>query len=209
MKTQEISQYGLLTPRRRRGAALVGMLPNLVLMLLIGGGVILAVYKDIPGTIVDTVISSVMEPFLLLIEQIFGIVAPLSPILVALIPLYLAYGDDGPASIEALSWSAAYGVALFFLVIYAGIDTKIMTLIQSSWTGSLIGGVLGAASGIGNLLIGVLMALTYWGVGMVLELLVVFFKVLTGVGNIAEYGVRVARKVQNRVLERLEGGRDK
>jgi len=92
------------------------------------------------------------------------------------------------------------------LVLFTGIDIRIMALIQGSWTGSIIGGALGLASSIGNVLIGVLMGLTYWAAGLVLELIILMFKVITGLGQAAESGAKGARRVQVSILDRIRGG---
>jgi len=192
--------------RSRRGSVLVAILPT-ILMILAGGAVLyFAVQNRTPADLVDTVLSRVMEPIILVVEKVFAIIAPLSPIIAAVIPVWIVFSDDTPATIETLAWSAAYGVGLFALVLFTGIDIRIMALIQGSWTGSVIGGALGLASSIGNVLIGVLMGLTYWAAGLVLELIILMFKVITGLGQAAESGAKGARRVQVSILDRIRGG---
>ena len=174
-------------------------------MIAIGASIFLAVQNGTPVDLADTVLSRIMEPLILIVEKIFAVIAPLSPIIAAVIPLWIVFSDDTPVTIEILVWSAAYGVGLFALVLFAGIDIQIMTLIQGSWTGSVIGGAFGLATSTGNMLIGVLMALTYWIVGFTLELIVLFFEVITGLGHAAKSGTRGARRAQGSLLDRLRG----
>lgn len=192
--------------RSRRGSVLVAILPTFLLILAGGAVLYFAVQNGTPVDLVDAVLYRVMEPIILVVEKIFAIIAPLSPIFAAIIPVWIVFSDDTPATIEILAWSAAYGVSLFALVLYAGIDIQIMALIQGSWTGSIIGGALGLASSIGNVLIGVLMALTYWTAGLVLELIILIFKAITGLGHVAESGVKGARRAQVGILDRIRGG---
>ena len=205
MKTRETIPQWTHLGRRKGAAALVTLLPNILMMIAIGASIFLAVQNGTPVDLADTVLSRVMEPMILIVEKVFAIIAPLTPIIAAVIPLWMVFNDSNPATIEVLIWSAVYGVGLFALVLFAGIDIQIMSLIQGSWTGSIIGGVLGLATSIGNILIGVLMGLTYWSAGFILELFVLLFELITGLGHAAKSGARGARHTQRTILERLRG----
>ena len=205
MKTRETIPQWTHFGRRKGAAALVTLLPNILMMIAIGASIFLAVQNGTPVDLADTVLSRVMEPMILIVEKVFAIIAPLTPIIAAVIPLWMVFNDSNPATIEVLIWSAVYGVGLFALVLYAGIDIQIMSLIQGSWTGSIIGGALGFATSIGNILIGVLMGLTYWSAGFILELFVLLFEFITGLGHAAKSGATRARHTQGTILERLRG----
>jgi hypothetical protein len=205
VKTRETIPQWTHFGRRKGAAALVTLLPNILMMIAIGASIFLAVQNGTPVDLADTVLSRVMEPMILIVEKVFAIIAPLTPILAAIIPLWMVFNDSNPATIEVLIWSAVYGVGLFALVLFAGIDIQIMSLIQGSWTGSIIGGALGLATSIGNILIGVLMGLTYWSAGFILELFVLLFEFITGLGHAAKSGARRARRTQGTILERLRG----
>jgi len=193
--------------RSRKGAVLVTILPTILLILAGGAIIFFAVQNGTPSDLVDTVLSRVMEPFVLVIENIFAIIAPLSPVIAAIVPVWIVFSDDTPATIETLAWSAAYGAGLFALVLYAGIDIQIMALIQGSWTGSIIGSTLGFATGTGQIMIGVLLAVAYWTVGLVLELCVLLLTAIMGLGIVAESGAKGARRAQHAILDRIRGDR--
>jgi len=205
MTTHEKGPHRARYGTRKGAATLVTLLPNLLMMIAIGASIFLAVQNGTPVDLADTVLSRVMEPVILIVEKVFAVIAPLSPIIAAVIPLWMVFSDDTPATIEVLVWSAVYGFGLFALVLSAGIDIQIMALIQGSWTGSVIGGALGLATNIGNILIGVILGLTYWTAGLILELIVLLFEFITGLGHAAESATRGARRAQGSLLERLRG----
>ena len=207
MKMHETAPHRTRYEARKGAATLVTLLPNLLMMIAIGASIFLAVQNGTPVDLADTVLSRLMEPVILIVEKVFAVVAPLSPIIAAVIPLWMVFSDDNPVTIEVLVWSAVYGVGLFALVLSAGIDIQIMALIQGSWTGSVIGGAFGLATSIGNVLIGVIMGLTYWTAGLLLELIVLLLEAITGLGNAAKSGTKGARHAQGKLLERLRGER--
>lgn len=194
--------------KHRRGIAFLAILPNLLLMVGLGAGILYAIQQGTPTEIVETVISGVMSPFLLLIEKLFTVVSPLAPALVALIPAFLVMSDDQPASLEQLLWGAGYGLALFILVIVTGLDVRVMAGVQASWTGSLIGTSLGIATGIGQTALGFFMMFTYWAAGLALELFVLACQIMTGAGDLAQFAGNSAKSTQTGLLCRLNGDPD-
>lgn len=188
--------------RTRKGVGLLAVLPNLLLMLGIGAGILYALYQGTPTEIVDSVVSGVMSPFLLLIEKIFGLIVPVSPVLVALIPSALILRRDNDATLEQLLWGAGYGLALFVLVVVTGIDVRIMAETQASWTGSLIVSSLGF-SNLGQSVLGFFMFVTYWAAGLVLEIFVLMCQILAGTGTLASSASKSAKVAQGRLLTRL------
>ena len=207
MKNNESAPRGSLF-KHRRGIAFLTILPNLLLMVGLGAGILYAIQQGTPTEIVETVISGVMSPFLLLIERLFDVVAPLAPALVALIPAYLVMSDDQPANIEQLLWGAGYGVALFILVLVTGMDIRVMSGVQASWTGSLIGTSIGLATAMGQTALGFLMMFTYWAAGLALEIFVLVCKIMTGAGDLAQSASGRARSSQQGLLSRLGGDPD-
>jgi len=194
--------------RHRKGAAVLAILPNLLLMVGLGAGILYAIQQGTPTEIVETVISGIMSPFLLLIEKLFAVVAPISPALIALIPAFLVFKDEGGATLEQLLWGAGYGLALFILVVVTGMDVRVMAGVQASWTGSLITSTIGLGTGLGQTALGFFMFFTYWAVGFVLELFVLACRVMTGAGDLANTVSGYARTTQSGLLSRLGGEPD-
>ncbi len=194
--------------RRRRGIAFLAILPNLLLMVGLGAGILYAIQQGTPTEIVETVISGIMSPFLLLIEKLFAVAAPIAPALVALIPAFLVFSDDQPANLEQLLWGAGYGLALFILVIVTGMDVRVMAGVQASWTGSLIGTGIGLATGLGQTVLGFFMFFTYWAAGLALEIFVLSCQIMTGAGDLARSASGHARSSQLGLLGRLSGDSD-
>lgn len=187
----------------RRGIAFLAILPNLLLMIGLGAGILYAIQQGTPTEIVETVISGIMSPFLLLIEKLFALVAPIAPALIALIPAFLVFSDDQPASLEQLLWGAGYGLALFVLVVVTGMDVRVMAGVQASWTGSLIGTSIGLATEFGQTALGFFMMFTYWAAGLALELFVLVCRLMSGAGDLANYAGLHARSTQKGLLDRL------
>jgi hypothetical protein len=208
MKNSKTVPRGSLFKHRRGVVGLLAILPNLLLMIGLGAGILYAIQKGTPTEIVETVISGIMSPFLLLIEKLFAVAAPIAPALVALIPAFLVFKDNGSATLEQLLWGAGYGLALFILVIVTGMDVRVMAGVQASWTGSIIGTEIGLATGLGQTVLGFIMFFTYWTAGLALEIFVLVCHIMTGAGDLAQSASGRARSTQHGLLSMLSGNPD-
>ena len=206
MKISKTIPRGSHFKHRRGVVGLLAILPNLLLMVGLGAGILYAIQQGTPTEIVETVISGIMSPFLLLIEKLFAVAAPIAPALVALIPAFLVFSDDQPAQLEQLLWGAGYGLALFILVIVTGMDVRVMAGVQASWAGSIIG--TGIATGIGQTILGFFMFFTYWVAGLALEIFVLACHIMTGAGDLAQSASGRARSSQKGLLSKLSGNPD-
>ena len=154
----------------------------------------------IQGTDIATgVMGEVMAPFMSMIQSAMIMLAHLSPILIAALPIWLVFRDEGTAKPMALTWGAIYGVILFGLVQFTGIDLRMVQAVQQSWSGSLIGGI-GAIAQFGW---GILTVATYYLAGIVLAIISVILEVVSGLGTLAKSGKSHVTRAQAGVLDRI------
>ena len=168
---------------------------GLALAMVLGAGL----FALQGGSIATGMMAEFMSPFLTIAEAAMLMLAQLSPILVAALPTWLVFKDEGTATPRALLWGAAYGVLLFALVEVTGIDLMMVQAVQQSYTGSLVGG-LGV---IANFTWGILTFATYYLVGIVLAIFSVFLEVLTGIGYAAQQTKGRVDKAQENIISRI------
>ena len=144
-------------------------------------------------------LSQVMDPFSALIQSSMILMANLAPILVAALPAWLVFNDEGTAKPMALTWGAVYGVLLFGLIQYTGIDVRLTQAVQQSFTGSLVGGF----TVIAQFTWGILQVATYYLAGIVLAILSVVLEVISGVGYVAQQTRIRVDKAQGGIISRI------
>jgi len=151
--------------------------------------------------IASDAMTQLMSPLMVAVQGTMTMLAHLAPILVMALPVYLVFRDEGEATPMALTWGAGFGVLLFALIQYTGIDLHLIQTIQQSYTGSLIGtlGIVAEAT------FGVLTVATYYLAGILLTVLSVILEVVTGIGSAAETAKRHVRRAEKSVLTRIMG----
>lgn len=140
------------------------MLVGLIIALFAGLGILLMALNA--ANIAPAVIEPLMQPLILVADKLFYFLAALTPILAAVIPIYILRNRDD----RVLILGALYGFGLMAVVMALGLDARMTELFSSAWYGSTIGTVataLGsAARALGSLLYGVVLWL--WGAALAL-----------------------------------------
>lgn len=151
------------------------------------------------GSIATGVVSELMAPFTSMLQTGMIMAATLAPVLVAALPTWMVFKDEGQANPTALTWGAAYGVLLFALIRFTGIDVQMLQAVQGSYTGSLVGG-LGV---IAQFTWGILTVATYYLAGIALAIFSVVLEVITGIGYAAKQTQGRVNRAQENILSRI------
>jgi len=168
---------------------------GLALAVVLGG-----ILFGLQGANIATgVIAEVMAPFTSLVQSGVIMAAHLAPVLVAVLPAWYVFRDDGEAKPLALTWGAVYGLLLFGLIRYTGIDVQMVQAVQSSYTGSLLVG-FGLFA---NFAWGILTVATYYVLGILLAVFSVVLEVITGIGAAAQYTQDHVNSAQGDILNRI------
>lgn len=169
-------------------------------LALIAGAVLFGLQGQ---QIATGVLGQVMAPIMSTLQGTILMLAHLAPILVMALPPYLVFRDEGEATPTALTWGAVYGVLLFALVQYTGIDLRLVQAVQQSFTGSLVGG-LGVLA---QFTWGILAVATYYLAGVLLAVASVVLEVVSGIGRgagfVQGYVHRAEESILARILRRL------
>ena len=135
------------------------MLVGIIIALFAGLGILLMSLNA--ANIAPAVIEPIMRPLLVVADKMFFFLAALTPILAAVIPIYILRNRDE----RVLILGALYGFGLMAVVMALGLDARMVDLFRSNWYGSTIGTVASAlgsaASALGSLLYGAVLWL--WG----------------------------------------------
>ena len=177
------------------------MLVGLVIALFAGLGILLMSLNA--ANIAPAILQPIIDAMMAMGDKMFYFLAALTPILAAVIPIYILRSRDE----RILILGALYGFGLMAVVMALGLDARMTELFRSAWYGSTIGTVASAlgsaASALGSLLYGV--ALWLWGA--FLALVDAFLGGLTALGRAASRGrqrVKTARRSAHRKMgERL------
>ena len=164
------------------------MLVGIIIALFAGLGILLMSLNA--ANIAPAVLEPVMQPLMLVADKMFYFLAAMTPILAAVIPIYILKNRDE----RVLVLGALYGFALMVIVLTLGLDRQIAELFRTSWYGSTITTVAsslgGFASAVGSILYGV--SLWLWGALLAL--------VDALLGGVAALG-RAAGRARGRVKE--------
>ena len=167
-----------------------------VALALIAGAILFGLQGQ---QIATGVLGQVMAPIMSTLQGSILMLAHLAPILVMVLPPYLVFRDEGKANPTALTWGAVYGVLLFAMVQYTGIDLRLVQAVQQSFTGSLIGG-LGVLA---QFTWGILIVATYYLAGIALAVVSVILEVVSGVGRGAGYLQGQVHSAEESILSRI------
>ena len=140
------------------------MLVGIIIALFAGLGILLMALNA--ANIAPAILQPIMDAMLALGDKAFYFLAALTPILAAVIPIYILRNRDE----RILILGALYGFGLMAVVMALGLDARMTELFRSTWYGSTIGTVASAlgsaASALGSILYGV--ALWLWGAALAL-----------------------------------------
>jgi len=177
----------------------------MILSILLGvAAVVAAVLFGLQGAEITTgVAEALVSPLSLAVERTFTLLGGLAPILVALVPIYLAFtrreGDD-----RTLAFAAVYGLALYAVAIYTGLDSLLLQEMRGSLVvGSTIGLAVSTLGTLGGWVAGILQGLVLWGAGLALVFLDAFLDAIVGIGEAARAGKRGVSAAKRGILGRL------
>jgi len=177
------------------------MLVGLVIALFAGLGILLMSLNA--ANIAPAVIEPIMQPLLVVADKMFFFLAALTPILAAVIPIYVLRNRDE----RILILGALYGFGLMAVVMALGLDARMVDLFRSSWYGSTIGTVASALGGFAKALSSILYGVVLWVWGAFLAVVDALLGGLTSLGRAASRArgrVKTARRSTHRKMgERL------
>lgn len=176
----------------------------LATLLGLGGLYYLIQLSGATVAIVDTLIA----PFTLAITRLFQLLGALAPLLVAIVPLYLVLNmkKQGKDMSKLVAFSAIYGMALYGLAIFTGLDTQLLQAMRGSFfVGSTLGLAVSTLGSVAGWITGVLTGLLLWGAGLILVVMEGALDVVAGIGDAARHGKRGIRGAQRSILDRIGG----
>ena len=154
------------------------------------------------------IIETLITPFTLTITRLFQILGALAPLLVALVPLYLVLNmkKQGKDQGKLVAFSAVYGLALYGLAIFTGLDTQLIQSMRGSmFVGSTLGLAISTLGGVATWIMSIFSGLLLWGAGLVLVIVEGALDTLVEVGEAARQGKRGVRGAQRSILNRIGG----
>jgi hypothetical protein len=182
------------------------MIAAIILALLLGvGGLI---YLTELGSSTPAIVETIISPFTYAVGHFFTLLGFLAPLLVAIIPLYLMLNAENPGKDrnKLVAFGAVYGLALYGLAIFTGLDTQLIQAMRGSFmVGSTLGFAVNTLGGLATWILGVFSGLLLWGAGLVLVLVEGALDTLVGVGEAARQGKRGVRGAQRSILDRIGG----
>ena len=183
------------------------MIIAVILATLLGLGGLYYIVQLSEAT--PAILETLLTPFTLTVTHTFQILGALAPLLVAVIPLYLAINhkpERGENQNQLIAFSAIYGLALYGLAVLTGLDTQLIQSMRGSmYLGSTISLAYTTLGPIASWITGTLTALLLWGTGLTLAILEGALDLLIGIGDTATHGKHRVRKLQQNVLDRLGG----
>lgn len=182
--------------------------PGIIMAVLLGLAAILGVGMLVPQAtdITSGLVGQVMAPITLAVMRVFTILGYLAPLLVAVVPLYLVLNSRslGKEKRQMVVFGAVYGLALYGIAVFTGLDTLLAQEMRGSWmVGSTLGMAVGALGAAAEWLVGVFAGLVLWGAGLALAVLDGMLSTLVGIGEAAGYGRKGVSRAQQGILGRL------
>jgi len=182
--------------------------PGIIMAALLGLAAILGVGMLIPQTtdITTGIVGQVMAPIMLMVERCFTILGYLAPLLIAVVPLYLVLNSRslGKDQRQMIVFAAIYGLALYGIAIFTGLDALLMQEMRGSWmVGSTLGMAVSTLGAAAEWLVGLLAGLMLWGAGLVLAVVDGMLSALIGIGEAAGIGRKGVSRAQKGILDRL------
>ena len=181
---------------------------GIILAALVGLAAILGVGMLIPQAtdITTGIVGQVMAPIMLMVERCFTILGYLAPLLIAVVPLYLVLSSKslGKDKRQMVVFGAVYGLALYGIAYFTGLDTLLMQEMRSSWmVGSTLGMAVSTLGAAAEWLVGLFGGLMLWGAGLMLAVVDGLLSALIGIGEAAGHGRKGVSRAQRGILDRL------
>lgn len=182
------------------------IIAGIILSVLLGvGGLIYLV--DL-GSQTPAIVETILAPFTLAVNQFFTLLGGVAPLLVAMVPLYFALNAENPGEDrnQIVAYSAIYGLALYGLAVFTGVDVQLAQAMRGSFfVGSTIGVAVSTLGSLAYWVTGLFTGLLLWGTGLILVVLGGALDVIVGVGEAARRGRRGVKGAQRSILDRIGG----
>jgi len=182
------------------------MIIGIILATLLGVGGLYYLVQLSGST--PALLETIITPFTLTISKLFQLLGALAPLLVAVVPLYLVLNmkKQGKDMSKLVAFSAIYGLALYGLAVFTGLDTQLIQAMRGSYfVGSTLGLAVTTLGSVATWIMGIFSGLLLWGAGLVLVVFEGALDTLVGVGEAARHGKRGVRQAQRSVLNRIGG----
>ena len=182
----------------------------MILAVLLGFAAILGVglFAYQGTSIAPGLIDGFMAPVMLTVEKAFTVLGYMAPFLVAVVPLYLVMNGKsmGRDRMRMMVYASLYGLGLFAVAIYTGMDVYLTQALRGSWmVGSTLGLAVSTLGAAAEWIIGLFLGVALWGFGFILVLLDSALDALVGVGEAARYGRGGVRVAQRKVMDSIGG----
>jgi len=182
------------------------MIIGIILATLLGVGGLYYLVQLSGST--PALLETIITPFTLTVTKLFQLLGALAPLLVAVVPLYLILNSKAPVKNrnQLIAFSAIYGLALYGLAVFTGLDTQLTQAMRGSFfVGSTLGLAVTTLGSVATWIMGIFSGLLLWGAGLVLVVFEGALDALVGVGEAARQGKRGVRGAQRSVLNRIGG----
>jgi len=184
------------------------MIATIILATLLGIGAIL--YLIDLGANTPAILETLVTPITLTISQLFKLLGYLSPLLIAIIPLYLVLKTNKTENTTHLTFSAIYGLSLYALAVLTGLDTQLIQAMRGSiFLGSTLTIAINPLGILGQWIHGILTGLLLWGTGLVIILVEALLDGLIGLGETARHGKNASQTLKNHIIDRIGGKNSK
>ena len=173
------------------------MLVGIIIALFAGLGILLMSLNA--ANIAPAILQPIIDAMLTMGDKMFYFLAALTPILAAVIPIYVLRNRDE----RILILGALYGFGLMAVVMALGLDARMVDLFRSSWYGSTIGTVATALGGFAEALGSLLYGVVLWVWGAFLAVIDALLGGLTALGRAASRArgrVKTARRSAHRKM---------
>ena len=176
------------------------MIATIILAILLGTGGLL--YLANLGSNTPTIIQTLTVPLTIALENLFTILGYLAPLLIAIIPLYLTLKTRKEP--KHLAFAAAYGLVLYTLAIYTGLDNRLNQAITTSiFQGSTLNLVTTSLGAYTHWITATLTGVMLWGTGLILTLFAAFLDTLITVGEAAKTGKKTIQRTKHTILRQI------
>jgi hypothetical protein len=173
------------------------MLVGIIIALAAGLGILLMSLNA--ANIAPAIIEPIMQPLTMMADKLFFFLAALTPILAAVIPIYILRNRDS----RVLLLGALYGLGLMFVVMALGLDTRMEQLFHTSWYGSTITAIGSALGSMASAVSSILYGLALWLWGAFLAVVDAFLGGLGALGRAASRGRQRVKKARRRAHRRM------
>lgn len=167
-----------------------------------------ALAPSLEGVAGGGAISELIAPITLAVTQSFTLLGYITPVLVAVVPLYVLwrYRKKGESMTPVLFWGLVYGVCIYGMAVYSGLDDLLVQEMRGSmYVNSVLGTAIVYSGTAAQWILNIIAGFALWGAGLIVTVIGGALDVLVGVGKAAEKAKKPVKNAQKSILERLLG----